>query len=429
MRWFRGVLAAGVLSALAGCTTLATGVLVSPPGVHKYSFRECLIGNGFFTPTALVGTSLENYEGRHAKDTRHYPIMTALSGMNDGEFIALSAKNIYGGLMPHQQFGGGADAAAVADGVGARPYALNIAGEPYGKIAGKPVTGAPGVGDDGTLPEFALNRYLDCYIAPVGDEPDSQSPGLLKSNRGDIDGEGRLLRAHILLAVLAAYGTELVTSHASAKQPAYAAMLLKDIANAELELRIASRLINNAALQKAGLSEALDADGSLPYQADSFGSVQRSLRWQDYTMRILRVFQVAKDTQVIDAGQSLDRLTNILAAVAKPGAALFQGLLKDSLQGFGAMQKIALFGDAMLRDGRETLAAGRLATTYGKGGFTLSKPGAAIQRWHLWDGNIRQSCNVLAAIAKDSNTACVPSETALGEELDRRIGLTTGKTN
>ncbi|MBX9886027.1 MAG: hypothetical protein K2X68_13760 [Novosphingobium sp.] len=417
--------------ALTACTTLSTGVLVSPPGVNKYSFRECLVTSGFFTPTPLRGLSYDNYVLRHAKDTRKYPPLADVYKMGDGPFIALSAKTIYGGLMPHQQFGGEQTdrpvAGNVADGSGGRPYVLNRSGGSYALLAEKSVQEVPDPISEPDQFDFALNRYLDCYIGPVGSESADAAPGLLAPNNGDVDLEGRLLRAHVLLAILAAYGTELVTSHASAKQPAYAALLLKDIANAEIELRISSQLVNNEALVTSGLASPISPDKKLTCAADRFAADQKALRWQSYATRILRVFQVAKDTQVIDAGQSLNRLTNIIAAFSRPSTLLFQGLLKDALGGFGAMQKVRLYGDAMLRDGRETLTGHRLATSLKGSDFTLSETDVAIRRWRLWDGNLRQSCAVLAAIAKDPSPACVPSDSALKEELARRVALLTGK--
>lgn len=444
---------------LGSCTTLSTGILASPPGVNHYSFRECLLDDGFFTPSALAGIAKQDYQQRHMGDASFTPTRAAYLEMSNLGFIRVTATRFFDGLLSHQQFGDdlqggpGDTNRSLLDTQGDRPYGVNIAGERPYPAAGFPNAEPPASDSDANLPENQMNRYLDCYIAPVGPENVDSHPGLLNPNEGDYDIEGRLLRAHILLAMLAQYGTNLVISHSSPKQPAYAAMLLKDITNAEMELRLASPVMNTDVLAKYQIipkpeiaqtddhGKTITTTTAISYLTDDFGGAQQTLRWDEQVTRILRVFQVAQDDELIDAKQSLDRLTNIIAAFSKPTLGAFKGLLTDSLKGLGSMQKVALYGDALLRDGRETLAvhrrrvmrmdaanqvvtgAGPFASLAIKGDPAIA---AAKRGWTLWDGQIRDACTVLTAIAKDQSSNCIPSPAALQAEFEKRVQAAQG---
>lgn len=226
--------------------------------------------------------------------------------------------------------------------------------------------------------DWRLNRFLDCYVGPVEDE----------------DSEGRLLRAHILLVLMAKFGAELVLSHTSGRQVAQAERLLGHVADAELALRSASRIMADPAASRQLIV------------ADSAGAMQTDLRWRAYASRLLRVFQVGVDDERIDAQQSIDRAGNLVAAFGGSSPD-FSLLLRDGLAGAIAVQGIRLYGDAYLRDARETLAMTRRVTTTDGGNFTYDV--ATIrQGWKVWDDELAATCATLATIARKDDPGCLP---------------------
>jgi hypothetical protein len=314
--------------------------------------------------------------------------------------------------------------------------------------------------------DWRLNRFLDCYIAPVGGPNATISPAqhdmmpLVAAEKGDQDIEGRLLRGHILLTLLTQYGTELIVSHPSRKQVAQAELLLGHVKDAETSLRGASLIMSedmrskalkgagsllpatsplvaatdkdgNALLFQNGKSYAAGADGKIAKDAqgqlvpadiasfriaDIRGKAQLTLGWFDYTTRLLRVFQVGVDIQRIDAQQSLDRASNLIAAFSGSVAG-FLPILEDGLAGAVTVQKVKIYGNAYLRDARETLALSRTATTpNADGSWTYQSP-AIVGGWTLWDAELARACQVLATVAKKdpASAVCVPASTpALG---------------
>lgn len=413
---------------IGSCTTLASGVLSGPPGIHSASFRECLLANGFFTRTALQGIAAEDYKARHKDGTKHSPDRKAILQMSDPDFIALTSRTIHNNFLPHLQIG--EDKLALIDPSRSRPYGQNIASGPYPE-AGIAEQEIPATGNDSQRPEIAINRYLDCYIGPVGHETPGEAgrPGLLATNDGDADLEGRLLRAHILLSLSASYGAELLASRPAPNLTNYAERLLEHVASAEMAIRLASPVMNRhvrAGLPSGGASlPGLAADGSrVTLFRNPPLTEQVNLRWAENTTRILRVFQVAVDIQVIDGRQSLDRATNILAAFTNPTTAKFGAVLKDALRGFGTIQKVRFYGDAMLRDARETLAAHRNGISGGTD-FTYALPktpekGSAEYLWRLWDRPLTKACTIIASSARIER-GCIPSDQDM-ESATKNLG-------
>lgn len=372
----RGVASAAVLACsmgmLASCTTLATKIAVTPPGINRFSFRECLYRQGFFAGTALTGLSATDSndrrkiaiqrvlsEGRRPPpppDPVNGPIKR-IDGMSDAEFVLESANILHASLFPHLQYNDVNDQrpfagdSFIGDPVYNRPYVADV----WATGDGRYETTAPGAAIPHRL-DFKVNRYLDCYLGPVGTDEEI-------SVTGDHDREGRLLRAHMLLAMLTAYGTELVTSAPGKQQTAEAATLLAHVRDAELALRSSSAIMNEAlreAYDKMKIADNLpvvsdpdakaaaeikpapvpkpkpkpklkakakvaapapspnSATTAAPSPADPIASATRlvepfdrggqfpGLRWYDYATRLLRVFQIGIDVEVIDARQSLD---------------------------------------------------------------------------------------------------------------------------
>lgn len=235
-------LAPGVLAVpMSGCTTLASGFGAQPPGINRYSFRECLGANGFFTDHALIGLPAANYRDRLTRRRSSKHGGTAIADLNDAAFAVSAAARIREGLFPHLQYAdslareeAGYDA-GIADEAHNRPYIVNAEGAASGTsgaMMAPPSMGLP------PRPDVAINRYVDCYLAPLGRD----EPGL--STTGDYDLEGRLLRAHLLLAMLMAFGTELVASVPGPHQAEQATRLLGHVRGAELSLRSASTNMN-----------------------------------------------------------------------------------------------------------------------------------------------------------------------------------------
>lgn len=296
-----------------------------------HSFRECLLSNGFFTDTALLGRSRELAEARwRAAATRSAPRpLRDIAGMSDPAFFALTARTIRTGLFPRLQLGegiawteqeGGDGARAVAEESYNGPYAIVSEGGAY-DAAASPLA-APRPGPPPQRPDIAVNRYLDCYIAPVG--TDVFGSGSAAAEDGDYDMEGRLLRAHLLLTMIASYGAELVSTGSGKRAPGHAARLLGHVRDAEMSLRMVSVVANDSLLQAAVLQRWAEQSGPMLRVAQDRAGVSLARRWDGYATRLLRTFQVAVDVEVIDAHQWFDRGSNVIAALSTPTASGFR---------------------------------------------------------------------------------------------------------
>lgn len=501
------ILASGAPLLLSGCVTLASGVAVSPPDINKISFRECLLDRGFYSYDPLTGIALLDWRYRHDPargDRRKDKPRDQLDRyrwleQSDAEFVLQAAERISSGVLPAQEYRDWRTAGrsrAVRDGSAAPAGRLSLAdyGSNYPYVSqgapqrypvprnpSDPVPGpdgSPSLAYEGGT-NWRLNRFLDCYIAPVGiralayeeedparserssddgsagaskragpaagggehdpaDMADDGEPAGLREH-GDMDVEGRLLRGHILLALLAQYGTELVVSRPSRRQVAQAELLLGHIKDAETSLRKGSIVVD--AKQRAyvaklkGVLTGLDAAGTeidltppdakaapaaapakkpLPEVAklslaDPRVELQIALVWKEYTTRVLRIIQVGVDIQRIDAEQTLDRFGNLLAAFSGAGGG-FQAILEDGLSGIVTVQKVRLYGGAYLRDARASLAVARSTTKYEGARWTYDVP-ALTREWKLWDAEIDRACQVLATVAKKdpAGAACIPA--------------------
>jgi hypothetical protein len=139
---------------------------------------------------------------------------------------------------------------------------------------------------------------------------------------------------------------------------------------------------------------------------DPANGMQTILRWRAFASRLLRVLQVGVDDERIDAQQSIDRGANLVAAFSGSSPD-FSLLLRDGLSGAITVQGIRLYGDAYLRDARETLAMIRRTTTADGGNFTYDV--ATIrQGWKIWDEELATTCATLAAVARKDDPGCLP---------------------
>lgn len=457
-----------LMGIVSSCTTLATKITVAPPGINRFSFRECLYRQGFFAGTALTDLSATDFNYRRALETqaalaqgRHLPPppdlpdgpLKRINGMSDAAFVFETASILHASLFPHLQYNDVGDHrpfagdAVVADPVYNRPYVADL----WATGDGRYETTAPGPAMPHRL-DFKVNRYLDCYLGPVGTDEEV-------SVTGDYDREGRLLRAHMLLAMLTAYGTELVTSAPGKQQTAQAATLLAHIRDAELALRSSSAIMNEALRETYdtmkttdGLPVVSDPDARpaaaatpaipipipaapAPAPANPIANATRlvepfdrggqfpGLRWYDYATRLLRVFQIGVDVEVIDARQSLDRITNVIGAFSHPTPAAATSVLKDALKGLGTVQKVQIVGAALRLDSGETLAEHRVAThtrmtTGPQSHLEWVYDVRADQRlWQSWDTDLDRSCKLLANVAKQSDAGCIPTDAGMAEQV------------
>jgi hypothetical protein len=423
---------------LFGCTTLAAKLELGPPGVNVVSFRECLLDRGFYSPRALTGIAAKDWQRRHGKPPEHdappwmkpaKPLLTReeLLYQKPAAFVFKAAAIISDGLMPALEY----DAETGPPFPDAKrgsnpesPYRNVRAPDPYPWPGTKDVPDNPGSGRN-PQPDWRLNRFLDCYIGPVGPNDGSLTAG-------DSDVEGRLLRGHILLALLSKFGTELVLSHPSRRQVAQAELLLGHIADAETSLRSASLVMNDPTaatylaplrLLDASGNELKVADGQILTSAgvksntaaiakilfpDPNAKAMPVLLWRDYTTRLLRIFQVGVDIERIDTEQTLDRAANLLAAFS--GALKgFLPILQDGLNGVMTVQKTRIYADAYLRDARQTLSATSGATSVSGTGMTYDVKTLRMG-WTVWDDEIISACKILATVAKKSedSIACIP---------------------
>lgn len=418
-RWAAWPLALIVpIVALPGCTLLSTGFAVAPPGVNRTSFRECLLDSGFYTPTALTGIARDDWFYRHAAD-KPLPTKTRqqLLDQNGSAFVAGATRIIADGLMPSVQYWPSTAATAATQGLDEKgigaPYVPIPGPGPFKNSTDNPALFERGISDPVATskdrPDWKLNRYLDCYVGPVG-------AGVWAPVGGDADVEGRLLRGHILLALLTQYGTELIVSHPSRRQVAQAELLLGHIVEAERTLREASAVMDvggrDALIGKGAIT--LDDPAAPTMLTYAFDDRQRSLRWSSFVTRLLRVFQVALDSERIDTQQSLDRAGNLIAAFSGGNIAGFVPIFKDALAGAASVQKTRIYGDAFLRDARESLSSHRAGTAFNQDRSGVRYDiGRTADAWQLWDEPLARACGVLATVAKHEQAeTCIPDLSA-----------------
>jgi len=410
---------------LSSCTLFASNIAVDPPGVATTDFRTCLDKHQFFDGLGDAGSPLRSQlAGPFVPDKR------GRLKTNDAEFVIEATRIIYRGVLPALSYSGG----------------LGDVESPY--------KARPG--------DWKLNRFLDCYIGEVGPATNLEQPNSPAAfGVEDQDAEGRLLRGHILLVLLTKYGVQLLVSHPSGKQVKQAELLLGHVIDAEKSLRSVSAVMSpdivdaaNAAATADGLTEPfklskVDPSGPpaaapapaaiagppaaaapapaklaakdakyVTYVALS-GKQQITLHWYNAVTRVLRVFQVGVDDEQIDIQQTLDRASNLLEAFSNAFKG-FVPILKDALSGLVTVQKTQIYGDAFLRDARETLAVHRSGVHYtGTGTDTEITYEVAKTRagWKLWDDQLNESCAVLATVAQKDKAAgiCAGAQSAVAK--------------
>jgi hypothetical protein len=208
-----------------------------------------------------------------------------------------------------------------------------------------------------------LNEFLDCLVGDV--DPAKQ--------------ELRLLRAHILVAVLATYGAYNVSLAPFKGKQASAASLMARIETAERKLRMASAIVTGNAETARSHHPTVDSLG-----------------------RVTAVFDVSLEAVRPSSKRAGGFATNLAATIAG-GVALMPTLVKDALRGIRKAVTIELWGHAFRQDSSAFLAR---FTPRGDGA-----PGEAVDKkhWQMWDKDIETACAILESIA-GVKQHCIPAE-------------------
>ena len=222
-------------------------------------------------------------------------------------------------------------------------------------------SGAGEAGAPGKSRRSLLDRFLDCAIGEV--DPNNR--------------EVRLLRGHMIVAMLAQYGAFNITFGNYEDKKEDATALLAQIEVAEEELRRASNIF---------------AGGIPPETATPT---------VDKLRRAVAVLNVA----IIAERPTVKRLRgvalNIVAAISGgPGAV--KDLVRDALRGIKKVVKLDLWGGAYRQDTHTFLAQFRASA--GQNQATVEE-----KHWTLWNREIKRACKVLEVIA-GVKEHCVPSK-------------------
>ena len=242
------------------------------------------------------------------------------------------------------------------------------AGEPTAGLLSSLVVGL--TSDPADIQDGAPNpfdAYLDCLVGEV--------------DMADI--EKRLLRAHVLVTMLAMYGDFNLRQRRHAGAVDDAALMIQAIENAQLSLAAGSRLMVEAVLGAHAPPQSVLA---------SYDRVSR-------TMDVLEVaIAVERPTRV----RSLGSLRNVAAAVG--GGTGVADLLLDGLRGLRKAALLEVYGGALRNDARRFLRGldGRRVT---------------LADWQAWDRWLDRACDGISALGGVTNR-CVPSAQALASHVD-----------
>ena len=219
-------------------------------------------------------------------------------------------------------------------------------------------------GEDDKTPEKSIfNKFLDCVA-------------------GDVDPQNlrlRLLRGHMIVAVLATYGAYNVGFGTDPDKQTHAATLLARIEVAEETLRRASEDVTG----KANAGDAYHPT-------------------VDTLTRSTAVFDVALAAERPTLSRLKVFATNIASVVAG-GAGSIPDLVRTALGAIRKAATIDLWGNAYRIDMRAFLDRFKPKDKGGQG-ETLTK-----QHWLMWDQDINRACDILQAVA-GVKQHCIPAE-------------------
>lgn len=212
-----------------------------------------------------------------------------------------------------------------------------------------------------------FDLFLDCYVGPVAAN----------------DLEQRLLRGHVVVTMLAMYGSYNIGLRRYDRIEDDAVAILRSIEAAETALGAGSSVVVKAAGQ---------ADGLPPQVLSAFYRVDR----------VVDVLQVSLDVERPTFNRARDSVINIIAAIGGSPAALRE-LVGSALTGIKKVAVLELYGTALRNDARTFLI--RIQQQPG---------GPRIEDWEAWDRHLQAACKPIADIARSPNR-CVPSGAAVRE--------------
>lgn len=246
----------------------------------------------------------------------------------------------------------------------------------------------------------AIHEFLDCYIGPV--------------HQNDL--EGRILRGHIIVVLLAQYGAETLEASSRSAKPEDAQRMLAHIRRAQRHLLAASPAGLDARWGQSanGRWQALDglkgakeraeerrivmgADGELPF----FRNAQRHSA----------VFEVGIDISRVNAREFLYVVKSLFSAVVGRSVPDLSVAIGYALDGLNLASKVEWYGGAFIRDAQLTLGQLRAAgVPAAEDNVTSSEYQRAVGKWQAWNVRLQKACESLQAMAKTDLEGCWPSK-------------------
>ena len=231
-----------------------------------------------------------------------------------------------------------------------------------------------------------IHKFLDCYIAKVDPQ----------------DLEGRLLRGHILVVLLAQYGTETLIVRDRSAKPQDATRLIADIGRAELALAAASPAAMAARYKVA-------FDGEAERQELRARAMLVDMPHFRNARRTAAILEIGIDIERVNSREFLYVAKSLFTAVTTKSITALTDVLQSVVQGLLIAMNVDWYGTAFLRDAQ----------------LALANPPAArndVASWRMWDVRLRAACADLQSIAKSVADSCEPSIEAMLKYLRTEFG-------
>jgi hypothetical protein len=262
-----------------------------------------------------------------------------------------------------------------------------------------------------------VNLYLDCYLAEVDTR----------------DVEGRLLRGHIVLTLLAQYGSASLVAKERVSKPDDAIAMQGHIRRAQFHLLSASP----SGLRATYGLDKTDADGKpllAPGDARTATKATAELSAGDLpnfhsARRVAAVFDVGLDLARVDgryiaslAGSVFDIVSGAISSggLSLASVSKLQDLMAGVAQG---MQLAALnqwYGPAFLLDAELAIPSGSSSTPIATvGEFYYREVG---RTWLYWQRRLTVACDGLSVLAGEKKTTCLPTAGEMADFLEEEYG-------
>jgi hypothetical protein len=238
------------------------------------------------------------------------------------------------------------------------------AGNPHADLVDSLIKGLAvnpsAAGTDAAFRQNPFDKFLDCYVGPV--------------DAADL--EQRLLRGHVVVTMLAMYGSYNISLRRYNGIEDDATTILRSGEAAEVALSASSAVVRRAA-------------------GDSGDAPKSVLPTVDRVDRVVDLLQLAIDIERPSLARTRDIALNLVAAVAgSPGAA--RELVGAALTGIKKATVLEIYGHALRND-----AIRFLSDVKGRGTVDIAD-------WEGWDRYLFEACKPIANIARSPNR-CVPS--------------------